>query len=68
MIVNILLDQLRDNCQITVFEKERETVHVLRDESLRDEDWMDDLDEYDCCQEYEPPDGDSWMDDLDEAA
>jgi hypothetical protein len=65
MIVDALLDQLRENCKFTVFEMERGTLYSLMDKSLHADEWMDDSIE---CYFYEPPDGDSWMDDLDEAA
>jgi hypothetical protein len=68
MFVDFLLEQLRANCQVTVFEKELETVHFLRNEPLNGECWMDDLYDYSNGPEYESPDDESWMDDLDEAA
>lgn len=65
MIVDILLEQLRENCQNTVFEKGLGTIQVISDESLICEGWMDDLYEDESGPEYEPADRDRWMDGLD---
>jgi hypothetical protein len=68
MIVDTLLERSGETNPIIPFLPELKMGHVLKDERLHSECWMDDLYETDCGLEEEMLENENWMDDLDEAA